>query len=296
MQRREKVADRAGSLVSERVRGVIETAQARAARVRRDAADEAHRLDKGRMQAASRIVSQVEELQDALGRLRQQMQAEHTVEGSIVDEGRLIDAVADEGDEEPDDAAVSATSNTTAAQVQEAEVEQPEAVEVQETEVEVVEEPEADGDPVAEVEDATAEDELPEPDDPFESDEPAEVEDAEEPTPDTATTKATATTKVAEQPEPAGDGGDADQDKDATRSRFSFRRRGETQVPDAPAAAAEEEPAPDQKEDHTHACAVCSRGFAGNADELRSLGWVTSASGEVTCADCHSAGWLRPGN
>jgi len=43
MLRHEKVADRAGTLVTERVRGLIEAAEARAERTRRDADEEARR-------------------------------------------------------------------------------------------------------------------------------------------------------------------------------------------------------------------------------------------------------------
>ena len=58
---------------------------------------------------------------------------------------------------------------------------------------------------------------------------------------------------------------------------------------DAPQASATEEDSAT-----TYSCTVCGRGFAGDEAELKSLGWVIADSGEVTCADCHSAGWLKP--
>ncbi len=62
----------------------------------------------------------------------------------------------------------------------------------------------------------------------------------------------------------------------------------------ASAATSAEETLPDQATQEAYACGVCGRGFAGNEDELKSLGWVSTDAGEVTCADCHSAGWHRP--
>lgn len=262
MQRREKVADRAGTLVTERVRAVIETAQARAERVRRDAADETHRLDSRRMQAASRIVSQIEDLESTLGRLRQKMQAEHAAAGSYVDEDRLIGAAQDGEDDESSEESLPATATFTTVT---AKVEEPTA--------EKAAEEAADEEQPAE---ELADEEQP--------------VDAEEPAP--ATTEATARTKTTERTRPAGVAGDSEAEDDTQRSRFSFLRRRESQEASGETSTPAEEAEQDQE--HTHACAVCDRGFAGDEDELKSLGWVVSASGEVTCADCHSAGWLRP--
>ena len=101
MQRHEKVADRAGALVTQRVRGLIEAAEGRAQVTRRNADEEASRLDDQRIQAASRIVSQIDELEGALGRLRQQMQSEHAEGGSYVDEARQIEAADEEAESAP---------------------------------------------------------------------------------------------------------------------------------------------------------------------------------------------------
>jgi hypothetical protein len=217
MQRHEKVADRAGSLVTERVRSLIEAANVRAERTRRDAAGAAQRLDTQRIEAASRIVSQVEELEGVLERLRGEMRS-GSAEGSYVEEPRMIEAAKEIEEAPPADEVV----------------------------VEPAEEDEAS--PPAVEEEPETEDEVPEPSD--------------------------------QQP-----------------TRFSFlRRRGqqdeegsEGSVQDAPQASATEEDSAT-----TYSCTVCGRGFAGDEAELKSLGWVIADSGEVTCADCHSAGWLKP--
>jgi hypothetical protein len=87
-------------------------------------------------------------------------------------------------------------------------------------------------------------------------------------------------------------------DPDSSQStRFSFlRRRGQraeegadSKAEDAPQARATEE---DGRT--TYSCVVCERGFQGDEAELKSLGWMIGDSDEVTCADCHSAGWLKP--
>ncbi len=286
MQRREQVADRAGSLVTERVRALIETAQARAERVRRDAADEARRLDGRRMQAASRIVSQIEDLEGALGRLRQQMQAEHAVEGSYVDEGRLIEVVQDRGSSRRG----RETASPSAPPAATSEVEGPTA-EVDEPEAEV-QEPSDVEEPAAYAEEPPTEvgehaDEV-EPDDQEAaadvSDEPV-IEESEVPS---------AETKVAQQFKSAPAGERSEHEQDTQRARFSFRRKRESREAPAGATPGAGEPEPEQRTQEAYGCAVCGRGFAGNEDELKSLGWVVAASGEVTCADCHSAGWLRP--
>lgn len=172
----EKVAERAGSLVTERVRELIGSAHARAERVCRDADEGARHLDGRRAEAASRIVAQVETFEGELRRLRQAMESENAVEGSyVVDEGRLIEATADQEDDQRTD--------------------------------------------------------LP--------------------------------------PEQTTEGSADEEDSNAPESD------GETQ---------------------TRACTVCGRELAGTDDDMQALGWTVSASGEVTCADCHSAGWLQTGN
>ena len=251
MQRPEKVADRAGSLVTERVRAVIETATARAERVRRDAADEARRLDSRRFEAASRIVSQVDDLEGVLGRMRQQMQAEQAVEGSF-DEVPLIE-----------EGAATAPSAAAAVEVEEAPPEVEETAAVADK-PEVVDEPPDGG-------------------------APAEVEDAREPAADTG--QATTETTGHAGPAPAEDSESGDR---AARSPFSFLRRRESHEEAGPAPSRADEIRPDQDEQHMHSCAVCGRVFAGDENELRYSGWVASASGEVTCSDCRTAGWLRP--
>jgi len=286
MQRREQVADRAGSLVTERVRGLIETAQARAERVRRDAAGEAQRLDGRRMQAASRIVLQIEDLEGALGRLRQQMQAEHAVEGSYVDEGRLIESVQDRGSSRRG----RETASPSAPPAATSEVEGPTA-DVDEPEAEV-QEPSDVEEPAAYAEEPATEvgehaDEV-EPDDQEAaadvSDEPV-IEEGEVPS---------AETKVAQGFKSAPAGERSEHEQDTQRARFSFLRKRESREAPAGATPGAGEPEPEQQTQEAYGCAVCGRGFAGNEDELKSLGWVVAASGEVTCADCHSAGWLRP--
>lgn len=410
MQRHEKVADRAGSLVTERVRALIETAQARADRVQRNAADEAHRLDSQRMQSASRIASQIGQLEGTLGRLRQQMQSDHAVEGSYVDEGRLIDAVQErEVDAPAGPTASTATSGSVTDAVEEplivaetpaavgeppGEGEDPSAQEVEELAAEVqeladevkslkaeVEERTAEADALSSTrqeasaesgeagaaaddpgfagEEALTEAEPPVEEAPVEAHDvvppveeasgeagdlgatdaeaPMEADDAgpaleegwmaandpgpgledasikPDPEPETAefepqldrdpAPEVAEPAGMEEDPtpqetgadapgaEPAAPGEGAAAPGDAQRSPFSFLRRGETRagsggdVPDPP---------PEQATQEAYACAVCGRGFAGNEEELRSLGWVVSESGGVTCSDCHSAGWLRP--
>src|SRR3954447_741481 len=118
MQRHEKVADRAGALVTQRVRGLIEAAEGRAQVTRRNAHEEASRLDDHRSQAASRMVSRIDELGAAVGRLRQQMQSEHAEGGSYVDEAPQIAAA----DEEVESAPAAAEPADTAPAPPEAEV------------------------------------------------------------------------------------------------------------------------------------------------------------------------------
>jgi rubrerythrin len=223
MLRHEKVADRAGALVTERVRSLIEASQARADRLRRDAADEAERLDDQRVQAASRLVSEIDELEGALVRLRQQMQSEHAEGGSYVDEPRHIEAA-----NEPADGGV-----------------------------------EVEADPVDEAEEPAQE--------------PEDAEPGEDGTPATE-----------------AEGALAPEDSEESQStRFSFLRKKDRQA-DKQDASPEGPDGDDPGQDGTYACVVCGRGFAGDEEELKSLGWVIADSGEVTCADCHSAGWLRP--
>ncbi len=248
MLRHEKVAERAGSLVTERVRGLMEGAQGRAETIRRDAADEAHRLDSQRIQAASRIVAEIEGLEVALGRLRRQMQSGHAVGGSFVDEERLIEA-APESEAEPQVALAEtvveeapSAATTVAAEVQ---------------------------DPVAEPESAA----------------PGEEKDGAKKEPESESEQ-----KLDDVSGPGPS--QASQAGDPQATRFTFLRRrerveesSEDVQEKSPEAAGQEQP---------HACAVCGRGFAGDGEDLRSLGWVISDSGDVTCADCHNAGWLRP--
>lgn len=307
MQRHEKVADRAGSLVTERVRALIETAQARADRVQRNAADEAHRLDSQRMQSASRIASQIGELEGTLGRLRQQMQIDHAVEGSYVDEGRLIDAVQER---EVDAPAGPTAATATFATVTDAVGEPPI---VAETPPQVVESPGEGEDPSAqEVEELAAEvQEL--------ADEvkslKAEVEErtAEAGDLSSALEEASAQSDVAG-PAPeegwmaANDPGPALEEASIKADAGPEAAQPDTAGPDPhpepaePAGIQEDstphvpDPLPEQATQEAYGCGVCGRGFAGNEDELKSLGWVVSASGDVTCADCHSAGWHRPGS
>ena len=327
MQRHEKVADRAGSLVTEGVRALIETAQSRADRVQRNAADEAHRLDSQRMHAASRIVSQIGELEGTLGRLREQMQSEHAVEGSYVEEGRLIEAVQErEVDAPAGPTASTGPSATVTEPVEEApapagtapaeEQQDPSAEEVEELAAEVqdladeVKELKAEVlERTAEVEElgsrpeeASVEPEAPEP-------EPEPEEVAPEPEPQAAEPEEPAAigedvpVPAAEEasagtaPAPATEESEASEAGNAAqRKRFSFRRRKEArEEAGGPAAIGEPEAIVEQATHEAYACGVCGRGFAGNEDELKSLGWVVSESGGVTCADCHSAGWLRPG-
>ena len=337
MQRHEKVAERAGSLVTERVRALLETAEARAERVRREAADEVHRLDSRRMDAASRIVSQIGELEGTLGRLRQQMQGEHVVEGSYVDEGRLIEAVQER---EVDAPAAPTASTGPSATVPDA-VEEPPAVEeapspgeeqdpspeeveelaaeVQELAAEVKELKAEVQERTAEVEGLRAEPEEPAVDSDAETAEAAvepepEPEHAPEPEPPAQDPEPSQETRQSEAPtpvqdEPPSQEGDTEElaatspaateeaTDDAQGSRFSFRRRRGAPEETGPAGGlGAHEPVTDQATQEAYACGVCGRGFAGNEDELKSLGWVMSESGAITCADCHSAGWLPPGS
>jgi hypothetical protein len=213
MLRHEKVADRAGALVTQRVRGLIEAAEERAQVTRRNADEEASRLDNQRMQAASRIVTQIDELEGALGRLRQQMQSEHAEGGSYVDEARQIAAA----DEEAESAPAAAEPADTAP-------------------------PEADV-----------------------------VHGAESETTE-------------------------NEDEGSQGTRFSFLRRKERQeeASDGSPEGGQESTAEEDLPENSYSCAVCGRGFVGDEAELKALGWVVAESGEVTCADCHSAGWLRP--
>jgi len=247
MLRHEKVAERAGSLVTERVRGLIEGAQGRAETIRRDAADEAHRLDSQRIQAASRIVAEIEGLEVALGRLRRQMQSGHAVGGSFVDEERLIEA-APEREAEPQVALAEtvveeapSAATTVAAEVQ---------------------------DPVAEPESAA----------------PGEEKDGAKKEPESESEQ--------KLDDVSGPGRSQASQGDPQATRFSFLRRRERV--EEPSEDVQEESPEAAGQEQTHACAVCGRGFAGDGEDLRSLGWVISDSGDVTCADCHNAGWLRP--
>ena len=399
MQRHQQVAERAGALVTERVRALLETAEARAERIRREAADEAHRLDTRRIQAASRLASQIEGLEDTLGRLRQQMRGEHVVDGSYVEEGRLIEAVperegagpappptatpppeaaaaaepphdvedppAEEVEElatevkdlasevkdlastvkermveveerrveveqrmaeveerraeveersaEVEEPTAGAVEEPTAGEVEDpaaAEVEEPTAGEVEEPPTDEVEDPAADEveDPAAdEVEELAHEvEELP----PDEVREPtpdeveelaAELQGLKDEVKDLSPDEKARLAELdvhGEADEPAPEETSSEEafqpEADPEPSRFSFLRRRESPEGAESTATGPEESLRDQATQEAYACGVCGRGFAGNEEELRSLGWVLSESGQVTCADCHSAGWLPP--
>lgn len=266
MLRHETSADRAGALVAERVRGLIEAAQGRADRVRRDAEDEAQGLDRRRMKAASRIVAEVEKLEAGLERVRREMRSEHTVEGSFVEEERQIEG--------------RRTRARGTAPTRRTDVSAPEA------------------------EAARAEAEEPAPLDAAEAEEPAPLDVVEDDAGPEHVEDSVPDADVDAEAEPSPE------EDDAQRTRFSFRRRRDRA--DEPSGPSAEDPEPadhasgpqpfgppaaattSSQQVETHVCDVCGRGLAGGEDDLKSLGWVISPSGEIACADCHGAGWLGP--
>lgn len=64
-----EAADRAGSIVTEHVRSIIDAAQSRAAEIERNAQAEAEEIRTQAYEAASRVLERIDSMEDRLGSL-----------------------------------------------------------------------------------------------------------------------------------------------------------------------------------------------------------------------------------
>ena len=67
LSRAVEAAERAGSIVSEHVRSIIDAAQTRAAEIERNAQQEAQEIRTEAYEAASRVLQRIDSLEDRLG-------------------------------------------------------------------------------------------------------------------------------------------------------------------------------------------------------------------------------------
>jgi hypothetical protein len=71
-----EAAERAGSVVSEQIRSIMEAAQAKADEIERNAEDEANRQRQDAAEAASRLLGQIDEMEGHLSGLVQSLRRE----------------------------------------------------------------------------------------------------------------------------------------------------------------------------------------------------------------------------
>ncbi len=71
-----EAAERAGSVVSEQIRSIMEAAQAKADEIERDAQDEAERTRQQSAEAAGRLLEQIDEMEGHLSGLVQSLRRE----------------------------------------------------------------------------------------------------------------------------------------------------------------------------------------------------------------------------
>ena len=71
-----EAAERAGSVVSEQIRSIMEAAQAKAAEIERHAEEDASRIRKESAEAATRLLEQIDEMEGHLSRLVQSLRRE----------------------------------------------------------------------------------------------------------------------------------------------------------------------------------------------------------------------------
>ncbi len=71
-----EAAERAGSVVSEQIRSIMEAAQAKAAEIERNAQDEASRSRQESAEAATRLLEQIDEMEGHLSGLVQSLRRE----------------------------------------------------------------------------------------------------------------------------------------------------------------------------------------------------------------------------
>ena len=71
-----EAAERAGSVVSEQIRSIMEAAQAKADEIERNAADEAARMRQEAAAASSRLLEQIDEMEGHLSNLVQSLRRE----------------------------------------------------------------------------------------------------------------------------------------------------------------------------------------------------------------------------